>query len=86
MRIEAVDGTWKLSQNKPDAVRLSAAEAVAGGIGQELYALSALMRDARAGADRSIAPDGPMPLESESSVRDKVFETFRSAIGDEGSG
>ena len=51
MRIEAIDGTWKVSQNKPDAVRLSAAEAVAGGIGQELKALSALMRDARGAAD-----------------------------------
>lgn len=42
--IEAVDGTWKLGQNKPEAARLGAADAVAGGVGHELEALSALMR------------------------------------------
>ncbi|GKY86589.1 FMN-binding negative transcriptional regulator [Sinisalibacter aestuarii] len=42
--IEEVSGTWKLSQNKPEAVRLAAADAVGGGQGQELDALSALMR------------------------------------------
>ena len=44
--IEAVDGTWKLNQNKDDAVRLRAAERIAdGGVGQELDALAALMRN-----------------------------------------
>ena len=42
--IEAVDGTWKLGQNKPEAARLAAAAAVAGGVGQERAALGALMR------------------------------------------
>jgi transcriptional regulator len=42
--IEEVSGTWKLGQNKPDAARVGAAEAVASGVGQELEALSALMR------------------------------------------
>jgi transcriptional regulator len=45
MRIEAVDGTWKLGQNKPDAVRLRAAGAVAeNGIGTDLETLAAHMR------------------------------------------
>ncbi|MGR3491883.1 MAG: FMN-binding negative transcriptional regulator [Shimia sp.] len=39
LMIETVDSTWKLSQNKPDDVRLSAAEHVAD------PALAALMRD-----------------------------------------
>lgn len=43
--VEEVEGTWKLSQNKPDAVRLAAAEAAPSGIGQELAALAELMRD-----------------------------------------
>lgn len=42
--VEIVDGTWKLGQNKEDAARLGAAAAVEAGIGQELAALSALMR------------------------------------------
>lgn len=42
--IEEIDGTWKLSQNKAAAARLGAAAAVTGGVGQELGALSALMR------------------------------------------
>jgi len=47
MRIEAVDGTWKLSQNKAEAVRLGASEGVgASGFGTETQALAALMRDA----------------------------------------
>ena len=45
MQIEEVEGTWKLSQNKPDAARLRAADAVSAGIGQELGALAELMRD-----------------------------------------
>lgn len=45
LKIEAIDGTWKLNQNKPDEVRLRAAEAVAAfGQGQELGLLSALMQ------------------------------------------
>jgi len=43
--IETVDGTWKLSQNKPDAARLGAASEIASGFGNELEALAALMRD-----------------------------------------
>lgn len=46
LRIEAVDGTWKLNQNKAEAERLRAAEAVAkDGIGHELQALAQLMRE-----------------------------------------
>ena len=45
MRIDRIDGTWKLNQNKPDAVRLRAAEAMAGSTtGQETAALADLMR------------------------------------------
>ena len=44
--IESVDGTWKLAQNKPEAVRLAAAGALETGQGMELAALAALMRDA----------------------------------------
>lgn len=43
--IEETDGTWKLGQNKPEAMRLGAAAAVGGSIGAELSALAALMRD-----------------------------------------
>jgi transcriptional regulator len=47
MTIHAVDGTWKLNQNKPDDVRLRAADHVdAYGMGQELRLLAALMRGA----------------------------------------
>lgn len=47
MRVEAVDGTWKLNQNKPDAARLGAAENMeAFGIGSETALLAALMRSA----------------------------------------
>lgn len=45
MVVEAVEGTWKLSQNKPDEVRLRAADgAEAAGQGQETTALAGLMR------------------------------------------
>jgi len=44
LAIASVDGTWKLGQNKPDDVRLGAAAGVESGVGQELAALSALMR------------------------------------------
>ena len=47
MRVNSVDGTWKLGQNKPDAARLGAAEALHGaGIGQETALLAALMAKA----------------------------------------
>ena len=46
MTISEINGTWKLSQNKPDDVRLSAAEAVSqNGIGSEAHEIAALMRD-----------------------------------------
>jgi transcriptional regulator len=45
MRVTDVDGTWKLSQNKPDPVRLRAADGVAAfGIGTDLAVMAALMR------------------------------------------
>lgn len=43
-RVETVDSTWKLGQNKPDDARQSAAEALETGVGHELGALSALMQ------------------------------------------
>ncbi|WP_323767791.1 FMN-binding negative transcriptional regulator [Marinovum sp.] len=45
LEVTGIDGTWKLSQNKPDAVRARAADGVAAyGQGQELAWLAALMR------------------------------------------
>ena len=47
MTITGVDGTWKLSQNKPDDVRLRAADHLeAYGSGADNGALAALMRGA----------------------------------------
>ncbi len=47
MTVTGVDGTWKLSQNKPDAVRERAAAGVeAFGLGSDLAVLAALMRGA----------------------------------------
>ena len=47
MRVEAIDGTWKLNQNKTDDARNRAADAVdAYGIGAETRILAALMRGA----------------------------------------
>lgn len=47
MTIETVDGTWKLNQNKPDQVRLRAADYMdAYGMGVETRILAALMRGA----------------------------------------
>jgi len=44
-RVTEVQGTWKLNQNKDDAARLGAAEAMAAStVGQEVGALSDLMR------------------------------------------
>ena len=48
MSVTNVDGTWKLSQNKPDDVRLRAAEqAKAHGFGSETDTIAQLMRDAK---------------------------------------
>ena len=45
--VTQIDGTWKLGQNKPDDVRINAADHVAGyGIGQDTQILAALMRGA----------------------------------------
>ncbi|HHS94520.1 MAG TPA: FMN-binding negative transcriptional regulator, partial [Rhodobacterales bacterium] len=44
LTIESIEGTWKLGQNKPDAARLRAADAIEAGSGMELALLSALMR------------------------------------------
>lgn len=45
MQIDAIDGTWKLNQNKPEEVRLRAADRVAqDGIGTGLETLAAHMR------------------------------------------
>lgn len=47
MQVDAVDGTWKLNQNKPDTARLNAAQQMeAFGIGAETTLLAALMRGA----------------------------------------
>ena len=44
--MERIDATWKLNQNKPEAARMGAAEAMArSGIGQETEALARLMRN-----------------------------------------
>jgi transcriptional regulator len=46
MRVDQVEGTWKLNQNKPDAVRLSAARNIeSAGLGVETALLAAMMRD-----------------------------------------
>lgn len=46
MAIEDIQGTWKLSQNKPDDARLGAADGVgAAAISPEAAALAALMRN-----------------------------------------
>lgn len=47
LHIKSIDGTWKLNQNKDDAIRLSAAENIErDGIGHEVRQLAALMRAA----------------------------------------
>jgi transcriptional regulator len=44
MTITAIDGSWKMNQNKPDTVRHAAANMVDGyGIGSETRILAALM-------------------------------------------
>ena len=45
LEIAGVAATWKLGQNKPDAVRRAAADPAARSLGAETAALSALMRD-----------------------------------------
>lgn len=45
LHIEDVTGTWKLNQNKSDRACENAAAAITGGIGSELEALQALMRN-----------------------------------------
>lgn len=46
MRLTAIDGTWKLSQNKSEAARLAAADGVAAAeMERSAAALAALMRD-----------------------------------------
>ena len=51
LTIETIDGTWKLSQNKDDAVRERAAEAVQTGVGSELGVLADLMKHPPKGID-----------------------------------
>lgn len=47
MQVTAVDGTWKLGQNKPEEVRTAAADQVKGyGFGVETDLLAALMQGA----------------------------------------
>ncbi|MGR3678453.1 MAG: FMN-binding negative transcriptional regulator [Paracoccaceae bacterium] len=43
-RVDNVQGTWKLNQNKPEDVRLRAADGVRTGIGSELESLAEIMR------------------------------------------
>ena len=46
LAVESVDGTWKLNQNKEDAVRLRAASHIESeGYGQEAASLARLMRN-----------------------------------------
>jgi len=46
LRVEEIAGTWKLGQNKPDAVRLRAADHLEPAAqGQKTRVLAALMRD-----------------------------------------
>lgn len=46
MAVDQIDGTWKLNQNKPDDVRLRAADAVeVVGLGRDVDMVAALMRD-----------------------------------------
>lgn len=45
LEVEAIDSTWKLSQNKPEAARLGAADGLErGSPGAEIAALAAIMR------------------------------------------
>ena len=44
MRVTGVDGTWKLSQNKPDTARNGVVEQIEASLGAEQKALAELMR------------------------------------------
>ena len=46
LTVERIDSTWKLNQNKPDAARLAAADAIEASHGAGLAELAALMRNA----------------------------------------
>lgn len=46
LKVETVQGIWKLNQNKGDGVRQSASERIGDGVGLDLGALAELMRDA----------------------------------------
>ncbi len=54
MTVEAVDGTWKLSQNKSEAARHGAADAIVGSIGQDRDALAELMRELPRGEEETV--------------------------------
>lgn len=45
MQVSDIAATWKLGQNKDNAARLGAAEALTSGIGTDLPALAALMKE-----------------------------------------
>lgn len=45
LEVTAMRSTWKLGQNKTDAVRIAAADQVEQGVGHELATLAALMRE-----------------------------------------
>ncbi|MEO1536091.1 MAG: FMN-binding negative transcriptional regulator [Pseudomonadota bacterium] len=45
LRIDSVDGTWKLSQNKDASARKGAADAMTAGQGSNLASLAQLMRE-----------------------------------------
>lgn len=45
LHITAINGTWKLNQNKDAPVRLATADAIETGLGTQLSALAKLMRD-----------------------------------------
>ncbi len=46
MHVSKIEGTWKMNQNKPDDVRLSAAQNIeAAGLGSETALLAAMMRN-----------------------------------------
>ena len=50
MKIETIDGTWKLSQNKPEGVPTRAANCLAqNGFGSEIAELARLMKSAEPG-------------------------------------
>ncbi|MEM9330981.1 MAG: FMN-binding negative transcriptional regulator [Pseudomonadota bacterium] len=50
LTISSIDGTWKLSQNKPEEVRLAASDGLdQSGFGSEVNEISALMRQVKQG-------------------------------------